>query len=271
MKENVDNVDVIWKPDPVLCQQAEEYRQEKEWLRKKTGTTGMKPSELGIESYIYGNALHPKFYEGRTPPPVPIDSYENIEWYEDQLKRCVFGFEWKGQRISGDLYWLLNFSPFLVAQKDKNGKVTKEFEVSYPYYSQIQDYMFKLIEEAHMEGKAFMLMSGRGIGKSYGIMSILNKIYHVKPRSHNVVSASNSIHSSEAFSKVRQMINSTELMHPTLALARAKDSATMIESGHDVTRDGVKYEEGPRSKIQQIIYGDNPGITRGSTVRHGSR
>lgn len=104
MKENVDGITELWTPDKQLCQDAEEYRQQKEWLRKREGKKVeiLKPSELGIDNYRYGKPLHSKFYEGRTPPPVPLDSMENIEWYEEQLKRCVYGFEYRGQRITGD-------------------------------------------------------------------------------------------------------------------------------------------------------------------------
>ena len=92
----------LWIPDPDAISASEALRQEKEWLRKKNGYNGVRPTELGIESYRWTSQLHPKFFEGRTPPPVPLDSLENIEWYEEQLRRCVYGFEYKGQRITGD-------------------------------------------------------------------------------------------------------------------------------------------------------------------------
>lgn len=264
MKENVDNITEIWTPDRELCAQADAWRQEKEWLRKKTGYSGLKPSQLGIEAYRYGSKLPEKFFEGRTPPPVPLDSLENIEWYEEQLKRAVYGFEWKGHRVTGDHYWLLNFTPFLVAKKNKRGQITNEFDVTFPYFSYMHDYIFKLIEEAHYSNQAFAWMSGRGSGKTYSILSIIAKTYHLKPKSHGIVSASNATHAEEAFNKLRLMLDSIAEVHPTLALARLQDTKGMIESGQEVVRDGVKYKEGPRSRIQRIVYGDNPGVTRGS-------
>lgn len=264
MKENIDNVTKIWTPDPQLCAQADDLRKEQEWLRAKTGYGGKHPSQLGIEAYRWGSQLPAKFFEGRTPPPVPLDSLENLEWYEEQLKRCVFGYEWRGYRVTGDHYWLLNFTPFLVAKKNKQGKITNEFDVNFPYFSYQHDYIFKLIEEAHYEGKAFIWMSGRGSGKTYSALSIIAKTYHLKPKSHGMVSASNSTHAEEAFNKLRLILDSVAEVHPTLALARLQDTKGMIESGYEITRDGVKYKEGPRSRVQRIVYGDNPGVTRGS-------
>jgi hypothetical protein len=264
--ENVDSIIVKpgwWMPDPVLIAESEQRRQEQEWLRKKTGYNGLKPTELGIEAYRYSSKLHPKFFEARTPPPVPLDSLENIEWYEEMLKRCVYGFEYKGQRISGDHFWFLNFFPFLIASKDKNGHVTSEFITNFPYYAGMHDYLFKTIEQAHYEGKGFLWVSGRASGKSYAVISIAAKIYHLKPKSHSVVSASNSGHATETFTKLLQALDSIAEVHPTIALHRLQDTKSMIEAGQEIVRDGIKYKEGSRSRIQKIVYGDNPGATRG--------
>jgi len=75
--DNIDNITKLWLPDKEMCTAQEELRRIEEWKRRNGGTK--RPSELGIDSYIYGNPLHAKFYEGRTPPPVPLDSAENLE------------------------------------------------------------------------------------------------------------------------------------------------------------------------------------------------
>jgi hypothetical protein len=258
---NVDGVTDLWLPDPALCSAQEEFRRVSEWRRSAGGT--MRPSQLGIEKYRYGPVLHQKFYEGRNPPPVPLDSAENLEWYAEQLHRCIHGFEYKGTRISGDHYWSLNFVPFLVAIKDKDGNPTTDFDIDFPYFSYQHDYIFKLIEEAHSLGKGFMLMGGRGFGKTYGILSILSKLYYLKPNSYNIVSASHSGHANGAFIKMKAMLRAIDKAHPTLALSRITDTKYSIQSGYEITKDGVKYELGPMSRLQCVIYGDNPGVTRG--------
>lgn len=260
-KENVDGISELWVPDKGLCAAQDELRRIEEWRRSTGGNK--RPSELGIESYRWGRILPDKFYEGRTPPQVPMDSMENLEWYTEQLTRCVHGFEYKGTRITGDMYWFLNFTPFLIATKDAEGNPTTEFEVDFPYFSYQHDYIFKLIEEAHSLGKGFMLMGGRGFGKTYMILSILAKSYYLKPNSHNVVSASHSGHAGEAFNKLKDMLQAIDKAHPTIALARLTDTKFLIKSGYETTKDGVKMQEGPMSRLQGVIYGDNPGVTRG--------
>lgn len=261
-KENVDSITELWLPDKELCSAQEELRRIEEWKRSTGGTK--RPSELGIENYRYGHPLHPKFYEGRTPPPVALDSAENLEWYAEQLHRCIYGFEYKGQRITGDHYWALNFVPFMVAKKDKHGNPTTDFEVNFPYFSYQHDYIFKLIEEAHSLGKGFMWMAGRAVGKSYLINTVLTKSYYLKPASHNVVAGTNSHHTEETFNKIRQMLIAIDKAHPTLALSRIRDTKYLIESGYEVTKDGVKHQEGPMSRMQAVIFGDNPDATRGT-------
>ena len=265
--ENVDDIIIkpgMWFPDPNLIAESELLRQEKEWLRKKSGYSGTKPTNLGIDAYRYSSKLHPKFFEGRNPPAVPLDSLENIEWYEEQLRRCVYGFEYRGQRITGDHYFFLNIFPFLVAKLNKLGKITNEFDINFAYYAGMHDYVFKTIEQAHYESKGFLWMSGRGSGKTFIVLSIIAKIYHLKPKSHGMVSASNTGHATESFTKLLQALDAIGEVHPTLALHRLTDTKSLIESGQEIMRDGIKYREGPRSRIQRVIYGDNPGATRGS-------
>lgn len=162
----IDEKTGLWYPDKKLCTTQEGLRQEQEWLRNHRGiNNGTPPSKMGLKNYQYGNTLHKSFYEGRNPPPVRLDSTENIEWYTEQIKRCIYGYEYENQRITGTHYFFLNFYAFDVMQMDKDGKMIPTQEVSYPYYSVISDYIFKCMEEARLTGKAFALMSGRGCGK----------------------------------------------------------------------------------------------------------
>ncbi len=262
IKENVDNATKLWLPDKELCAAQDELRRIEEWKRTSGGTK--KPSVLGIDSYVYGRQLPDKFYEARTPPPVALDSAENLEWYAEHLKRCIYGYEYQGIRITGDMYWFLNFTPFMIALKDEYGEVTTNFDMHLPYFSYQHDYIFKLIEEAHSLGKGFMMMGGRGYGKTYMVLSILAKQYYLKPNSYGIVSASHSGHSKEAFGKLKDMLLGIDSVHPTLALARLVDTQFSVKSGYEVNIDGVKQEQGPMSRLQQVIYGDNAGVTRGS-------
>ncbi len=265
MEELVDQFGrKLWVPDKKLCEEGSAYLDKKEWLRKKTGFKGLRPSQLGIERYRWGNKLPSKFLEGSTPPQIPIDSAENIEWYEEQLHRCIYGFEYKGTRITGDHYWQLNFTPISAARKNKQGVATAVFDIRLPYYSRMHDYVFKLFEEAMYTNKIIMFMSARGSGKTYSVLSVAAKYYQLFQNSHSIISASSSGHANEAFNnKLLRMLDGLAEIHPTLALSRIKNTSSYIESGYEIVKDGVKYVEGPRSKLQKVIYGDNPDVTRG--------
>lgn len=255
----------LWFPNKELCTTQEELRQETEWLRKSRGLdSGTPPSQLGLDSYTYGNPLHKSFYEGRTPPPVRLDSNENIEWYTEQIKRCVYGHSHGNQRITGTHYFFLNFYAFPVMEKDPvTGELTPSRKVNYPYYSVVSDYIFKCMEEARLTGKGFALMSGRGVGKTYIALSEVAKTYLFKKDSHCVISGSADATSAECFGKMRSVLNQVAHLHPTLALNRLIDTQSMIKSGQKVIRDGKELEEGPMSVIEKITYGSNAGVTRG--------
>ena len=99
---------------------------------------------------------------------------------------------------------------------------------------------------------------------TYAILSVIAKTYFLKPESINYISSTHSGHADEAFSKIKRILAAIEKAHPTLKLARLINTKSHVKSGYEVTKDGIKTEEGPMSEIQKIIYGDNPGVTKGS-------
>jgi hypothetical protein len=213
--------------------------------------------------------IHKSFFEGRTPPNVPIESLDNIDWYNEQIAYCFEGREKGGTRITGDHYWFLNMWPIQRVIQDKYGNATNKFEFNYPLWCQDDDYVFKQIEEAQCgpgDKKAIFLFTGRGWGKSYLVVSIGGKIYYLTPRSHSVISASQSDHADETFTKMRECMDGVELLHPTLAHKRLYDSNDYIESGEELTIDGEKRRTGYRSKIEKVLYDKKPGKTKGKRL-----
>jgi hypothetical protein len=48
----------------------------------------------------------------------------------------------------------------MVAKKDKKGNVTDQFDISFPYWCSIDDYIFKSMEAAFADKKGVFLMGG---------------------------------------------------------------------------------------------------------------
>lgn len=208
-------------------------------------------------------ALHPKFFEGQTPPPVPIESYENIEWYNEQIGRVWDGFEYKGTRITGDHYWLLNFFPMQRVKLNNRGIATEEFDFHYGYFSQEDDYFFKQVEEARQDKMDVMLFTGRGFGKTYNVISIGAKLYVLLDNAHLIISASIKDHADPTMAKMREGLNGLEKLHPTLAQKRLFDNEGAIQAGEKLTQEGREITTGSMNLIEKIVYDKKPGKTKG--------
>ena len=122
-----------------------------------------------------------KAFEGRTPPEVHLDSPAMEEWYAEQMYYCQNGrtVRYRGGelKLTGEHYFFLNFFPFSVPVLDKQSRPTGRFEQSYGFYSNVDDYIFKTMQEASQDGMNYGLFGGRGFGKSFISVSILSQMY----------------------------------------------------------------------------------------------
>lgn len=209
-------------------------------------------------------SLHSSFLEARTPPNLPLESFDNVQWYQEQIRRSFEGYEYKGTRLTGDQYFFLNFFPIVLLKKDSFGNILNETDFTYPYFSQQDDYLCKQLEEAHQDGKFAMFMTGRGFGKSYLAMSIAAKLYYFKQRSHSFISASISDHADATMSKLILSLDEIDKLHPTIRHNRLFNSMDKVESGIKTKINGEDRVDGYRSVIEKVVYDKKEGKTRGT-------
>jgi hypothetical protein len=204
---------------------------------------------------------HKKFFEGQNPPKIEIYSQDNLDWYKEQLERCKNGFSYKGTTMTPDQYWFYNFQPMMVALFDKNGRPTGDFDMHWPFFSQDDDYVFKQIEEARQSGLDVMLMTGRGYGKTYIVISIGTKIFYLVKKSHGIISASGEDHANETWNKFRDAITAINGIHPTIAKGLVSDNPQLIASGYE--RLHPKKEIVITARMEKKVYDKKPGKTKG--------
>lgn len=208
--------------------------------------------------------LSSKFLEGQTPPPIDINSLENIDWYNEQIDRCFNGYSYKGSRITGDYYWYLNFFPIVALKLDKYGNPTNHPDYFFPYVSQEDDYLFKQIEEADNERMNTLLITARAYGKTFSMISIPAKYYFLQRNSDNILSSSQDDHVSKSYRMLKLSIDELEKRHPTLRQKRLYDNDDILESGEEIIEKGEKKKVGNRSQIRKIVFDRKAGKTRGS-------
>jgi hypothetical protein len=208
--------------------------------------------------------LSDHFLEGQKPPPIDINSMENIDWYNEQINRCFDGYSYKGTRITGDYYWYLNMFPIVALKLDKYGNPTNQPDFFYPYVSQQDDYLFKQLEEADQANMNTMVVTARGFGKTFGFISIPAKYYYLKRLSDNILSSSQDDHISKSYGMLKLSMEELERRHPTLRQKRLYDNDDVIEAGEEIVENGEKKKVGSRSQIRKIVFDRKAGKTRGS-------
>lgn len=217
--------------------------------------------------------LHPEFLSGRVPPSdLALGSTQLRNWYDEHIYRAYEGYSHNGTRITGDHYWMLNFQPldlFYIDPTTKHlpkGQQIKVNKWDYGFYSQVDDWLFKQIEEADQANMCTAMMTGRGLGKTFIVLSIGTKTYYLEKGSKNIISAAIDDHASPAFLKMKQLIVELEKKHPALALKRLKNDDDIIAAGEVQIIDGVKTNV-YSSQFEKIVYGNSAGKTKGRRIR----
>lgn len=207
------------------------------------------------------NNLQPKcilpnsFFEGLNPPNVDPMSLDMIEWEDEQIRRCIEGWADGGFAMTGRNYFYLNFYKTDIVLP--NGKI----DTANLYYSDEDQHIFNEIEKAEEQGKGFMLITGRGAGKTLLMGSIVGHGYSFNKNSEAIVSASTTQAIAPFWDKLQRGINS---LPDFLRHNRLIDNKDYFESGFREKHNGIEKIFGYRSKIRKVVYDDKAGKTRGT-------
>ena len=206
------------------------------------------------------------FLSGRRPPKFDEDNLDHpvmVDWYKEQARRCILGYEHKGHRITGEHYFMLNFMPIKRFILDVKGNPTKKFEIEYPLWTQADDKLFKQIEEAKKSNLDFMLMTPRGWGKTYCSLALILRDYVFIRGSHCIVAGASEKLVSPTFNqKLIPSLNELENNHLFLKQKRNVDTPIKIQSGEIVDTGKVKSTRGRNCILEKIIF-NTEGATAG--------
>jgi hypothetical protein len=121
---------------------------------------------------------------GRYTNLIPGSKAYKDFWTEER-RRCKYGYEVEGVKITGYHYNYLNFSPILKAQavssevkEDENALVQAERVLGFPDFWDGDYKFFWYIEDAEKNGEHGILGGSRGKGKSLKSASMCVRNYH---------------------------------------------------------------------------------------------
>jgi len=222
--------------------------------------------DIKLTNYLVYRPLPKELLAWRTPPNVHGDSIDMEDFYTSIIKHCINGVWVDGEYYNPLFMYFLNIFVFPVYKLDEDGQPLGEFELSHPFYCNIDRYIFDVTWKAYLNFHDVSMMGGRGIGKSFIIDAIIDRAYRLFPNSHCIVSSTNEEMTNEAWRKVDECMEAVEKLHRTLKHKRIDggDSDSLIQSGETIIlSDGTSESRGYLSKIEKVLYGIRPGKTRG--------
>lgn len=220
--------------------------------------------DLKLIDYLVYRPIPDELLRWRDIPNIHSDSLDMENWYRDLITYCKDGVWIDGEYWNPLMVYWLNVFLFPVYKMDEEGFPLEDFEPGHPFYCNIDRYIFDLLWKCEKTRKDFALMGPRGFGKSFIVGNVMDREYRLNPNSWTVVSSTNEETTNEAWSKVEQCLNTIEVKHRALKHKRITDSLSEKLSGETVELpDGTTEDRGYLSRFDKIVYGRNPGKTRG--------
>jgi len=209
----------------------------------------------------------PKWFENmRTPPDVHQDSLEMLDYYQKVDYACKNGVIIEGEYYNPFyVFWMIMYVFPVPIEDGEGGYLEEETDIGHPLYSNIDRYIFDVMWAAYKQRKYVVLMSGRGIGKSYFTTSIMMWYYILHDKQDLISSATSDDHADEAWAKIEETLDEIEKAYPGYWQERAVDSAKKKEAYKEVTDlvTGKKDKKGSQNAIRKIVYGFRAGATKG--------
>lgn len=132
--------------------------------------------------FVNTRYLSPVVMEGITT--APQGSYEYVEWWEEQYRRCMEGYSAGGTSITGLHYYYLNFWPIRRKVEGSAGK-----RMANPRFLDMDHLFFWELQKAIEMGKDLMVLKRRQAGFSYKTACFGGHQFEFHPDSHTLITS----------------------------------------------------------------------------------
>lgn len=220
-------------------------------------------------------ALH--FLQNGYYTNAPVGTFAYNDYWDEQERRCLEGYESGGVRITGRHYFFLNFCRMkaipinpLTGLPDGNKII-----LTFPRFLDHQYYLFHEFEECFAEGiyegkidkQGIIILKSRRKGITYinsGGVYAYN--YTFLENSNNIIAAGEALHYKVTIDGIHDCLNFIN-RYTDFAKARTIDKRDHIRSGRKIVdKWGIESEVGFKSEIRAISLKDNPFKSIGEAV-----
>lgn len=211
----------------------------------------------------------------------PINDHPSSRYYkfwEEEARRCVYGYNIGRDWISGYNYSYLNYSPIFIAVEEQQTDDADKFnlekllqqgradrEMHFPEFWDGDYRTFHYYEEAEASGEHAIILKARGRGYSFKGASMLLRNYYLIPGSKSYVFAADKAFIIEdgILTKAWEMLDHIEQHTPWGKRRQRNDSVMHKRSSYYTTQNGLKVEKGFKSEIIGLSLKNNWNKARG--------
>jgi hypothetical protein len=191
---------------------------------------------------------------------------EYYEFWDEEYKRCMYGYKVDDLHITGFHYFYLNYCPIdrAVDELMPDGTLQARRERTFPrFYDGDYEY-FHEIDKARAANKHMIVLKARRKGYSYKAGSMLARNYFFVRNSKNFVFASSKefLIGDGLLSKAWEFLSFID-DHTAWAQPRLRDREMHKMSGYKKKVNGMEIEMGMKSQIIGVSLKDNPDKVRG--------
>lgn len=185
-------------------------------------------------------------------------SLEYTQLWQEQLNRCIQGYEVGGKKMTGRLYAYVNFGT-LVGFNAKGDQ-----DIMTPSLRDVEWLVFGQLQRAIEERKNLFWMSGRRGGKSYIMSFNASYIYTFYENGKSILGGYESNYADLVMEKARNHLDGFRIKETQFYKSRIKDQyRSELVSGRQEKIDGAWVTIGSGSAITNVCFKNNPNAALG--------
>lgn len=194
---------------------------------------------------------------------APKNSHAYREYWMEQTKRCLEGYEVGGVRVTGRYYHYLNFTQIRAKTKDKFGRERKI--LTFPAFLDIDYYYYWEIEKAMDEGKGLCVAKARRKGFSYKNSQLCAYDFNFVRDSVSVIGAYLEEYSQATMRMSLDMLN---FMNKETAWSKRRnpDKSNFVKARYKKTVHGQEVWAGYNSELYTLTFHSNTSAAIGKSI-----
>jgi len=188
-------------------------------------------------------------------------SYNYIEFWKEETKKCMNGFTYGGMHIPGPYYYFLNYT-----EVEGVDEATQRRIRSFPDFKDVQLEYFRHLERARKLQKGFIFVKPRRIGASFMSGATVSHEYSFYQDSKSFIGA---FQKDLAEYTMRMALNNLNFLdlHTPWGKERNPNKADHVIARYKRTTDNkVEVWDGFMSEIASLTFKDNPFASVGKSA-----